>query len=252
VPRACTSCYLICGALCACLADTNSDSSVLGSIVVEASDPATFYAAYRSLKELYPAVKGLVDAYKAYDLPQFVSSHRAMTRRIARLRKLLTILRGMTIDVGGCTTSYADLARPVTEFLSLMLRVLEYFRGMTHRARDPVHEFLYPVILQALDALTRIELVYEPSTQPPGARFVYTYSAGTRSADLWIELPDGGAHRDITDKELEYLAGQPHEERVYEVAVKRLQRILQYRKEIPPWTLERRLGNAIKWLFDTK
>lgn len=160
--------------------ETPSLSSVFGHLLIETHGLDRFAELYKCLTRIHPVVSRLVTIYEEYDLPQFTSTHNAMTRRVARLRKLVRILENLTCEKDHYILAIGKVLRPVTDRLRRAIELLEFFKGEYHRDRDRVHEYTYPYILSLLEtlkddwvmvlhtytAIPRIELVARINTEP--------------------------------------------------------------------------------------
>ena len=160
--------------------ETPSLSSVFGHLLIETHGLDRFAELYKCLTRIHPVVSRLVTIYEEYDLPQFTSTHRAMTRRIIRLRKLVRILENLACEKDYYVLSVGKVLRPVTDRLRETIELLEFFKGEFHRDRDKVHQYTYPYILSLLEtlkddwvmvlrtytAIPRIELVARIGNEP--------------------------------------------------------------------------------------
>ena len=236
----CCSCYEVGEVLCVCMSGDIIDVNVFGDLVVETSDPRAFYTLYKGLRKVVPVVESLVRVTKAYDMPQFISTHSCMDRRVARLMKLLKILDSLWLEVdtlysGRYCVSFKQLARPAVEVLEHVLRVLEYFKGRYHRSRDRVHQYLYPVILSVLDTLREVKVVLKPWAAPLNVR--YRYVATHEGIELKIDTPHMFTSKRVTDREFEKLLSLPADQimrTLSEIVEKRLKRLK--RKLNPTYT----------------
>jgi len=131
------------------------------AVQIDVDDVITLYDLYKCLCNTKPIVNRLIDLYLSYDMPMFISTHSAMTRRIQRLEKLLKIIGSISCDV---RVPYGDYDMPTPVFLDRLLEpfinrirdiiiVLKHFKDHFHRDRDKVHQFVYPILRNLLDAL---------------------------------------------------------------------------------------------------
>ena len=97
-------------------------------------------------------VSKLVDVVVEYDMSQFVSTHSVMSRRVARLRKLLRIIDSMWCE-DVAFISLSAILKPVVKRLETAVEILEHFSNHVLRDRDRVHTFIYPYIMQLLTVL---------------------------------------------------------------------------------------------------
>ncbi len=187
-------------------------SSVFGDLVIEVDDVVTFLDLCRELRKVRPIVGKLVNVYVEYDLPQWVSTHSAMARRVARLKKLLRILDEMylKISVGnrGLLVSVGNLLQPVTARLREIVEVLEFFRDEVHRVRDRVHTFVYPALLSLFDVLRRpwrVVMTIEFERAYLVAEVYTDLRTEKVSIDLEIDTPKIMLSKRIDEKVLKYV-----------------------------------------------
>ena len=179
--NACTIGYEVLPQTYACLSGEAPDiSSVFGHLVIEVHNLENFIKLYKCLARIHPIVSLLITIYEEYDLPQFISSHNAMTRRIARLGKLTKILENMECGEEAPFTVAGKILRPITDRLRKIIDVLSFFKGEFHRDRDKVHQYVYPYLLTLLEtlkddwimafptytAIPRVELVARIGSEP--------------------------------------------------------------------------------------
>jgi len=130
-------------------------------IEIEVDDVVTLYDLCKCLRDVKPVVDRLVGLYLSYDMARFISTHDAMTRRVRRLEKLLRVVGSITCKVRephgdyevGVPVSLDRLLAPAIERVRDVIAILKHFEGYEHRRRDKVHQFVYPVLANALNTL---------------------------------------------------------------------------------------------------
>jgi len=142
------------------------DDRIPSEWVIEVNDPQAFLS-YIDFLNKWTQLSKLIDIYIKYDLPQLVSTHNAMDRRVERLRKLIKLLRNSFIDIksyeGTCySVSLADLMYPIITELDEIVKLLEMYKNSIHRIRDRVHSYVYPYLRQLLEALMDPMIFYSP------------------------------------------------------------------------------------------
>ena len=149
----CVVCDSIGDYVCVCLnSEEVFSSSVFGELLIEVGSFRDLVGLVRCLTKLKSVVSKLVDVIVEYDMSQFVSTHGAMSRRVARLRKLLRIIDSMCCE-DTWIVSLGAILKPVTKRLENAIEILKHFDGYVHRDRDRVHTFMYPYIMQLLGIL---------------------------------------------------------------------------------------------------
>jgi len=130
-----------------------------------------FYCFCRWLEERWcNKISNLVEYYLDYDMPMFVYTHAAMSRRIERLKNLLYILgnenitesvyRGDSEDFVHCRSVFLDEILSRFRFNDI-INVLKAYEDEIHRVRDKVHRFIYPILRSRLETLQNIHGVFE-------------------------------------------------------------------------------------------
>lgn len=149
----CVACDRIGEHACVCLSSEDFySSSVFGRLLVEAGSFHDLVYMTKCLAKNKAIVSKLVDVVVEYDMSQFASTHSVMSRRVARLRKLLRIINSMWCEDTGFV-SLGAILKPVTKRLENAIEILKHFDGYVHRDRDRVHTFIYPYIMQLLTTL---------------------------------------------------------------------------------------------------
>lgn len=185
-----------------CLTTENElGSSIHGELMIETSDPIYFYKLYKCMKKYKRSLETLVDIYLEYDVPQFISSHTGMTRRVQRLRKLLRILDEIT-----CPDTYvvkmSDILRPVVERLRPITDTLLLFKDSVHRLRDKVYTYTLPAIQQLLEIIKDTWIIVLPIEHGTGAELVAEIGDEPRIY-ITVERPDMMRSRELPEKAIE-------------------------------------------------
>jgi len=190
-----------------CCEDIAVDFNVY-SWCVEVRDPRSFIELYFEVKRVMPLIRGLIDLYVMYDLPQWVSTHNAMTRRLVRLKSLKRLLSSIDVeyhDVNGrgYYLSFSDLAKPLINALDTIIEVLESFKDEWHRYRDRAHRFVYPILRRVFEALREgPELYYKAwITAYPSL----TFTADKHGVEMRLKAPKKWISRYLSDEEAKAL-----------------------------------------------
>ena len=203
----CRVAFTINDAVSVCCEDITVDFNV-HSWRVEVRDPRAFIELYFEVKRVMPLIRSLIGLYAMYDLPQWVSTHNAMTRRLVRLKSLKRLLSSIIVehhDVNGrgYCLSFSDLAKPLINALDAIIEVLEGFKDEVHRYRDRAHRFVYPILRSVFEALREgPELHYKAwITEYPSLVF----TADKYGVEMRLRAPKKWISQHLSDEEAKAL-----------------------------------------------
>ena len=162
------------------------------SITIEAKTPETFLALLDWLEGIYR--KGYAQLflfYLEYDMPQFVSTHNAMDRRLARLKKLINLFFHDLIRVNNITyVPLKDILTREYETLRRIIMILDAFNNEIHRIRDKIHSFIYPILRREIEKLLKIEVHYIWNRKYGENIIKVSYSVYSDSLDYYFKRVD--------------------------------------------------------------